>query len=80
MRFVNRETIAPPAAFSRPSAQEGRRTLLELFSQDTQKLAQSRGTVFLDEETPSKSEEGMRRFRPIDFAIAAGLSTACFAL
>ncbi|MGK2742246.1 AAA family ATPase [Tepidicaulis sp. LMO-SS28] len=28
-----------------------------MFSQDTQKLAQSRGAAFLDEEAPSKSEE-----------------------
>ncbi|MEO0637765.1 MAG: AAA family ATPase [Pseudomonadota bacterium] len=57
MRFVNRETITTPAAFSRPSAKDGRHTLLDLFSQDTQKLAQSRGTIFLDEEAPSKSDE-----------------------
>ncbi|WP_081285715.1 AAA family ATPase [Tritonibacter mobilis] len=56
MRFVNRETVAAPAAFSRPSAKEGRYRLLETFSQDARKLAQSREAVFLDEEAPSNSE------------------------
>lgn len=57
MRFVNRDSVAAPEAFSRLSAKEGRRSLLEMFSQDTQMLTQSRGPAFLNEESPSKSEE-----------------------
>lgn len=56
MRYVNRESFPVPAAFSRPAAHEARISLLEMFSQDSQKLAQSRGAYFLSDEVPSKSE------------------------
>lgn len=34
----------------------------------------------IDKDLLDRLMEGMRRFRPIDFAIAARLSTACLSL
>ena len=56
MRFVDREAISVPAAFSRATAQDARRSLLEMFRQDARKLHQTRLESVLDPKGPSKSE------------------------
>jgi hypothetical protein len=57
MRFVDRDSIPVPEAFSHPSAHEGRRALLRIFEQDDRKLHQTRLETVLDSKGPSGSKD-----------------------